>query len=274
MREVARLFDAMADAYDRLEPWYEHLYARLHAILRGALGPAAGAPRPRALDAGCGTGFQAAVLEELGWRVHGADIAGALLARARRRLRAPALVQADVEALPYRAGAFDAVVCCGSTLSFVDDPQRALREFGRVLRPGGRLLLEVEHKWSLDLGWTLTSALLGDRLGYGVSVRDLFRRLRAPGGCRVPYPGYGTLRLFTVRELRAMLEAAGLRLGRIWGVHGVTNVIPSTLLHRQRLPPILAPLYAGLCALDRRLERTVAGRILANSAVLLARSAP
>ena len=37
MREAARLFDAMADAYDGLEPWYEHLYARLHAILRGAL---------------------------------------------------------------------------------------------------------------------------------------------------------------------------------------------------------------------------------------------
>jgi hypothetical protein len=107
-----------------------------------------------------------------------------------------------------------------------------------------------------------------------VSVRDLFRRLRAPGGCRVPYPAYGTLRLFTVRELRAMVEAAGLRPGRIWGVHGVTNVIPSTLLHRQRLPAILAPLYTGLCALDRRLERTAAGRILANSAVLLARNAP
>ena len=40
MDDVSRLFDAMADAYDELEPWYEHLYARVHAIIRQAL------PRP------------------------------------------------------------------------------------------------------------------------------------------------------------------------------------------------------------------------------------
>src|SRR5205807_2287320 len=67
---VARLFDAMADTYDDLEPWYEHLYDVLHAILRETIGqaPAGGGS---ALDAGCGTGFQAALLAELGWRPAG-----------------------------------------------------------------------------------------------------------------------------------------------------------------------------------------------------------
>src|SRR2546427_428880 len=36
-----RFFDAMAASYDELEPWYEHLYAELHRILRSALSPAA-----------------------------------------------------------------------------------------------------------------------------------------------------------------------------------------------------------------------------------------
>src|SRR5919108_3062505 len=70
---VARLFDAMADRYDELEPWYEHLYDVLHAIVREVIGrpPVAGA---RALDAGCGTGFQSTLLAELGWPQYGIDV--------------------------------------------------------------------------------------------------------------------------------------------------------------------------------------------------------
>ncbi|HEU5322144.1 MAG TPA: class I SAM-dependent methyltransferase, partial [Methylomirabilota bacterium] len=117
--EVARLFDAMAGSYDELEPWYEHLYEALHALLRAHLRPAPGPFRPVALDAGCGTGLQAAVLEALGYETHGADLSRGLLEVARRRLRRPVLTRADLVALPYRDGAFDAVTCCGSTLSFV-----------------------------------------------------------------------------------------------------------------------------------------------------------
>src|SRR4051812_27927226 len=158
---VARLFDAMADTYDDLEPWYEHLYDVLHAILRDTIGraPHAGA---RALDAGCGTGFQAALLAGLGWRAYGVDVSAGLLAVARRRLPDAVLTLASIEALPYPSGHFDVIVSCGSTLSFVDDPARALGEMGRVLRPGGRLLLDCEHRPSLDLLWTLGSALTRD----------------------------------------------------------------------------------------------------------------
>src|SRR5262245_48656270 len=86
MREdIARLFDAMADSYDELEPWYEHLYAQLHAILRATLTPARGRRPGRALDVGCGTGFQSAILGEIGYEVHGVDISPGLLTVACRR---------------------------------------------------------------------------------------------------------------------------------------------------------------------------------------------
>ena len=269
---VRELFDAMAPAYHRLEPWYEHLYAVLHDVMRAEIGAPA-ASGGRALDAGCGTGLQTKLLAERGWRAHGVDLAGRLLLMARDRVPGAALARADLEALPYTAASFEAAVCCGSTLSFVEDPRRALVELGRILRPGGVLFLECEHRPSLDLGWALVSALTGDTLGYAVSVREAWRALVARGSVRVAYPEYGALHLFTRRDLHAMLRAAGLIPRREWGVHSITNALPSTLLHRERLPRPLAALYRALCRLDTALAPTRAGRALGNSLVILAERA-
>jgi len=269
---VAQLFDAMAPTYDDLEPWYEHLYAVLHGILRETIGPAPPGGGS-ALDAGCGTGFQSALLTELGWDAHGIDVSAGLLAVARRRLPAASFALASVETLPYPDARFDAVVCCGSTLSFVDDPACALAEMGRVLRPGGRLLLDCEHRPSLDLAWTLASALSGDTLGYGVTAREAWQALIAGRSLRMVYPGYGPLWLFTRRELSAMLAAAGLTPVRAWGVHGVTNLLPSVLLHRQQVPRTLAATFRALCRLDARVIGTAPARALANSLVILAERA-
>ncbi|MBI1737302.1 MAG: methyltransferase domain-containing protein [Candidatus Rokubacteria bacterium] len=274
--DVAHLFDRMAASYDRLEPWYEHLYARLETIARTSLAP----PRPgaRALDAGCGTGFQTAWLRDLGFVTHGADLSAGLLDVARRKLPAVPFARADLEALPYRDGAFDAVTCCGSTLSFVDAPARAIAELGRVLRPRGLVLLECEQKWSLDLAWALASAVAGDPLGYGLTPAEAWRQLARPigEGFHADYPvalpdgaqGYMRLRLFTMAEIAAMLRAAGLVTRRAWGIHAVTNVVPSTVLHRPALPRPLAAVYRALCALDTALA-PVTSRC-ANSVVVLA----
>src|SRR5688572_25001357 len=101
MDDVERVFDSMAADYDELEPWYEHLYARVHTILRQTLGQPAPAETAAALDAGCGTGFQTAVLQALGYRAHGLDVSAGLLAVARRRLPRASFVRGRLEALPY-----------------------------------------------------------------------------------------------------------------------------------------------------------------------------
>jgi SAM-dependent methyltransferase len=269
---VGRCFDAMAEDYEVLEPWYQHLYAALHEILRAELAPPRAVGRPRALDAGCGTGFQARILAELGYVTHGVDLSAGLLRRARRAAPGAVLAQGDLVALPYPDDAFDAIACCGSTLSFVARPAAALTELGRVLRPGGRLLLECEARFSLDLGWALLSAVAGDPLGYGATPGEAWRRIVHPRreGVWQSYPGYPPLRLATRRELDAWLAAAGLVPVRTWGLHAATNLLPSTTLHRARLPAALAAVDRALRKVDRALAPTPVGRALANSLVVLA----
>ena len=262
----------MAGSYAELEPWYEHFYATLHAILREVLGPAPGRARPRALDAGCGTGFQTAILDELGYETHGADISAGLLALAVERVRAARFTRSDVERLPYADATFDAVSCCGSTLSFVEAPAQAIAEFARVLRPGGRLLLDCEHKWSLDLAWMLASGAAGNRLGYDVPPRAVWSWLRRPRreGFAAPYPPYPALRFFTLDEIDAMLAAAQLTRRRAWGIHALTNVIPSTVLHRTQMSRGISSAFALLRRADRLLDRAGLARRFANTVVVLA----
>ena len=265
----------MAASYDDLEPWYEHLYEVLHDLVRAELAPSAGSQRPRALDAGCGTGFQTAILQEVGYETLGVDLSAELLRLARRRCAGARLLQTDVQALPWRDETVDLVVSCGSTLSFVPHPDRALAEIGRILRPGGRAFLEVEHRWSLDLAWRLASSVAGDVLGYGVGIREACRGFAPPlgQGIWIEYPGYPRLRLFTRRELHRMLDQAGLVPVRTWGIHSVTNVIPSTALHRPSLPRVMAGPYRMLRSVDRALAATRPGRGLSNSLVVLATKA-
>lgn len=267
---TTRFFDAMAASYDDLEPWYEHLYAELHRILRSTLRPAA--PGERALDAGCGTGFQTHILAELGYRPHGLDLSAASLAVARGRQPGSRLVRGDLGVLPYGDASFDAVVCAGSTLSFVDEPARAVAEIARVMRRGARLLLEYERRWCLDIAWTLVSSVTADAFAYGLRPAEARALVAGPWrtGVWVDYPGYPRLRLFTRSALHRLLGAHGLTRVRSWGVHGVTNVIPSTVLHGATLGRTTGTLYRGLRALDRALAATPAGRALANSLVVLA----
>ena len=96
----------------------------------------------RLLDLCCGTGDLALALAATGAAVHGADFTAPMLGLARDKAEARAhqvcWLRADAQALPYADASFDAV-----TIAFgirnVADPQRALAECRRLLRPGGRL---------------------------------------------------------------------------------------------------------------------------------------
>ncbi len=95
-------------------------------------------PGRRVLDVGCGLGATVARLRSrYGVYAYGVEPSPAQLARASA---APGLIRARGTRLPFRSGCFDALFC-ECVFSLFADRRSGLREFHRVLRPGGFLVL-------------------------------------------------------------------------------------------------------------------------------------
>jgi ubiquinone/menaquinone biosynthesis C-methylase UbiE len=135
-------FDLWSRVYDA-PPVQRAIYLPVQDAVLGALRLAAPA---RLLDLGCGTGILTARLtEELpGTAVVGCDFSGGMLRQASERSRTPAWLQGDALHLALRTESVDAVT---STESFhwFPDPELALAELARVIRPGGLLLVAMVH---------------------------------------------------------------------------------------------------------------------------------
>ena len=104
----------------------------------------------RILDAGCGSGPLFAALRDRGAIVTGFDKSAGMLELARRRLGDDADLQvADLgRPLPFPDGAFDDVIA-SLVLHYLEDWGPALAELRRVLKPGGRLIVSVDHPFAL-----------------------------------------------------------------------------------------------------------------------------
>lgn len=128
------------------------------------------------LDLGCGAGVLTESLLERGYTVSGVDISQDMLDLAGERLqRFPEssyeLRQAECEDLPYPDDTFDVVACIG-VFGYLDNVEEALTEIGRVLKPGGLLILSVRN---------YLNRLLFDAHSISTTVgRRLSRRRRRP----------------------------------------------------------------------------------------------
>lgn len=96
-------------------------------------------PSAKVLDAGCGPGYVAATAKLLGAEVEGIDFSEGMVKRAKSQFPEIKFSIADVEDLPMRDGTFDAVLC-NIVLFHVTDPERAMSETWRVLKPDGRFV--------------------------------------------------------------------------------------------------------------------------------------
>ncbi|WP_034272118.1 class I SAM-dependent methyltransferase [Actinospica robiniae] len=136
-------YDSFAEAYAaETESNLVNAYYARPAMLNLA-GDVAGR---RILDAGCGAGPLHAALQERGAIVTGIDSSAKMLELARKRLGEDADLQlADVAGpLPFPEGSFDDVVAC-LVLHYLEDWTEPLAELRRVLKPGGRLIVAVDH---------------------------------------------------------------------------------------------------------------------------------
>lgn len=117
--------------------------------LRSAL---AGAPGDRLADVGGGTGNYALALEREGWKPVVIDRSPEMLAFAAQK--GLATIAAPAEQLPLADESFDAAMLV-SMLHHVADPNAALCEAARILRPEGRLAMMVFTREDIDDLWFL-----------------------------------------------------------------------------------------------------------------------
>lgn len=98
-------------------------------------------PEGRVLDIGCGEGRGGTDLVRRGYRVVGVDFSPRMAEYARERHEA---LVADAAALPFADESFELVLAYMSLMN-VDDPEAAVSEAARVLRPGGRFCVAILH---------------------------------------------------------------------------------------------------------------------------------
>ncbi|MFI5679359.1 class I SAM-dependent methyltransferase [Streptomyces cellulosae] len=184
-------------------------------MLAAALGPGTGTHTTRTvLDIGCGDGTAAATAAPLltGHRVIGVDWSQDALRRARAHLTHPIRGELTGPGLPFATGCADAVLF-SEVIEHLVDPDAALDEIRRVLRPGGHLMLSTPNL----AAWYNRALLLA-------GVQPVFSEvsLRAIHG-RPGKEVVGHLRLYTPRALREFVAAAGFEVVRLEGApfHGV-----------------------------------------------------
>jgi len=206
--------------------WFGELY---RASSAGLLGPELSAleagvmasllelpPGARLLDVACGTGRHLGPLSALGLRVFGLDQSGSCLAQAGPPGR---LVRGDQRRLPFGPD-FDGACSWYSSLFLYPDEenQRALAELSRVLRPGGRLLVQHANPFRLEREplARASRALPGggeveERSRYHptTGVELLQRTMRRQGGVLA---GEVRLRYYKPTEWKELAAGAGLTL--------------------------------------------------------------
>lgn len=187
----------------------------------------------RVLDAACGIGQWSLALAESYREVEGVDInPGRLLVA-----RALAIEQgrsncsfsyAPLERLPQRDESFDAIFCYGAFM-FTDMPT-TLREFRRVLRPGGRLYVNAN-----STGWY--AHLLIDRGLRRRSLSMVRASLRMIGRT---VRGHTSQVMVREKWLIAAVKAAGLKVHAL-GAEGTLQLTPGV----DPVPPAYPPKYYG-----------------------------
>lgn len=137
--DVARYYDEWAHDYDRtLAQWRYEAPQRVAARLRAALGPDS-----IILDAGCGTGLSGKALARAGFEtIDGIDVSQRSLDIAGELGVYRSLEHVDMQKQPIPRGddSYDGLACVG-VLTYLPDSAVILREFCRVVRPGGLMVL-------------------------------------------------------------------------------------------------------------------------------------
>jgi SAM-dependent methyltransferase len=229
---AAQFYDGLADTYHALYPdWHGASRAQgtaLHGLLSRWHPGAADIA-----DVACGIGTQLIGLAVLGHRVLGADISARAVQRARREcaaagITAPLLV-ADMRQLPLGDSCADAVICADNALPHLltdTDVLAALTQMGRILRPGGTVIVTTRdydrvlaappsstlpQVFRSGRGRVISFQLWTWRAGTDIYDLEHFQVHEDAGGTRATECRTATYRAWTRAALTALATDAGLR---------------------------------------------------------------
>lgn len=177
-------------------------------------------PGSKVLDVGCGAGFLTNDLSSCGFDVTGVDISEESLRVARNHdsTQKVKYLSADAYKLPFADESFD-VVCAMDFLEHVDNPKNVIKEFSRVLRPGGQFFF---HTFSRNpLSWLVVIKLIEwliPKTPKNMHVLGLF---------------------INPEELRSYCDRAGMHVSEMTGIKPVISSIPFKKLFSGKVPQSL-----------------------------------
>ena len=212
-RDYQQFYSDEAPRYDehRYKGRYGRVFRELHHEAIQSLLPSA-QPGARLLEIACGTGHATEVLARGGFNVVATDLTNSMLEHARERLRALPVefMEADARDLPFAASEFDVVVATRFMHLFAYEGQLAiLEEMGRVVRPGGRIVVDFDNRTSHRI-------LAPPLFLYNISR---YRRLRPDTHYNDP------------ADIRRLFDEAGLELDSLVGVGGYHLLLPAVFSH-------------------------------------------
>ncbi|MBD0370779.1 MAG: methyltransferase domain-containing protein [Pyrinomonadaceae bacterium] len=192
--------------------------------------------RPKILDVGCGTGANLVMLGEFG-EAHGIDVSHDALSFCRER-GLERVSHGSAEELPFEDETFDLVTAL-DVVEHLDDDLAGLKEFRRVLRPGGRILLFVPAFMFL---WGLQDEVSHHRRRY--TLPELLKVVRE-AGFEIERATYANITFFLpILMVRKLMRLTGIRtetenkigISALNGVLGKIFGAESSILRHMNLP--------------------------------------
>ncbi|MEM3522036.1 MAG: class I SAM-dependent methyltransferase [Candidatus Bathyarchaeia archaeon] len=253
-------YNSFSDQYEKIilaADYYKTLYEMQRYVLKQYL--IKQKKKMYALDVGCGTGLYCNELYRLNCKVVGIDASKKMVQIAKHNIKKRKLnhdiiiLHGYAEKIDFPSNSFDVVIAFGSIINCVKDVHVAIKEFLRVLKPGGIAIFDIENSIGLDYNNNTF-------LNFLSQIWKAMLREQKPKSFMWPFylsknPKWIKMQFFDHRLIRRIAIENGAKEVKIYGVHFLTNWLPGTLnsatLKNPRISGFERLLYKAFKFLDK-----------------------